>query len=300
MAAFQNNRNLSRQAGFSFVELLTVVAIIGVLIALLLPAVQAARETTRRSACANNLRQISLAVTQYETTHRVFPPAFLVDPTRHNMYPFIMPYMEMKPLVANYRFDVHWNDSANANVIQTDVDLFVCPSAPAIPRRNTVTGRAVTDYGVCRAFSAAAISRLINTTQIVERANGCYSSILDPPDVGRVALKDVRDGLSHSMMLFEDGGRPQHFIGRYRDDQVVDGSRWACYSNYWVIDKDVCEPTSRIVNSHNGNEIYSFHATGCNFAYGDAAVRFHVSEIAPEAFVSFFTRSGGDFSELGP
>src|SRR5687767_12175748 len=99
-----------RVSGFTLVELLVVIAIIGILIALLLPAVQAARESARRSQCANNLKQVGLGVLNYETTHKVFPAATtrVADPNQWMHAPtwwvFIMPYVEQGTGFSNVSF----------------------------------------------------------------------------------------------------------------------------------------------------------------------------------------------------
>ena len=88
------------------------VATIGILIALLLPAVQAAREAARRMRCTNNLKQIGLALHNYETCHRVLPPAYSRRPG-HNMLAFILAHLEQGPVYDAYRWDLAWDDPDN-------------------------------------------------------------------------------------------------------------------------------------------------------------------------------------------
>lgn len=97
---------LSRQAAFTLVELLVVIAIIGVLIALLLPAVQAAREAARRMSCSNNIRQLALAMHNFESSHKKFPPGLLIgkDQYRWSAVARILPYVEEANLAG--RLDV--------------------------------------------------------------------------------------------------------------------------------------------------------------------------------------------------
>ena len=265
--------------GFTIVELLVVIAIIGILIGILLPAIQAARESARRMTCTSNLRQIGLGILQYENVRKEFPPPYADKPARHSMYPFIMPFIELKQIAGDYRMDKDWSAAENEAVIRTDVALFCCPSAPAVPRSNTATGRAITDYGPCINIDPGLASQLKAAGHIRPRINNVYfgfhqiQSATYPECPARIQIKHVKDGLSHTMMWFEDGGRPLEFIGRSRGTNVVSGSRWANYENYWVIHVSCGE--SQLFNCHNNNEIYSFHGGGCNFLYGDGAVRFH-------------------------
>lgn len=137
-----------RRRGFTLIELLVVIAVIAILVSLLLPAVQQAREAARRSQCKNNLKQMGLALHNYESTHRVFPPSCIVNPyidgTAHGI-PFgdsirvgpsgfawgtlLLPFLDQAPLY--HRFDLNdacWSTS-NAVPAGTKVSVFLCPSA---------------------------------------------------------------------------------------------------------------------------------------------------------------------------
>src|SRR5689334_3146917 len=128
----------AERRGFTLIELLVVIAIIGVLIALLLPAVQAAREAARRAQCTNNLKQIALAVHNYADTHGRYPiargtrPARPYDITsRYNYSGFaqILPYLEQRPVydAINFNLTVTIQDG-NTTVISSVVAAFLCPS----------------------------------------------------------------------------------------------------------------------------------------------------------------------------
>jgi prepilin-type N-terminal cleavage/methylation domain-containing protein len=120
--------------GFTLVELLVVIAIIGILIALLLPAVQAAREAARRSSCQNNMKQICLAVLNFENARRRFPPSSYFQASGSGSeWPFsfrslVLPYHEDTSLHALIDFKYHWNDSRNSQAYLTPVAAYKCPT----------------------------------------------------------------------------------------------------------------------------------------------------------------------------
>ncbi|HEV7279455.1 MAG TPA: DUF1559 domain-containing protein [Pirellulaceae bacterium] len=120
-----------RQAGFTLVELLVVIAIIGVLVALLLPAVQMARESANRMSCSNNLKQVGLALHNFHDTNKGLPPHRLTF--NHLTWPvMIMPFIEQNPLYD--RFDIRASYMAQpADVVRTNVDAYICPSRRASP-----------------------------------------------------------------------------------------------------------------------------------------------------------------------
>jgi prepilin-type N-terminal cleavage/methylation domain-containing protein len=158
----------SKRAAFTLVELLVVIAIIGILVALLLPAVQAAREAARRNACTNNLKQLGLAALNYEAARQVLPPGYLgpnsfaqphlLDGSSQHIgvFVFILPYVEEASLydsfTDNYEVGVESRDVYYASaspcvtgggasttaedvnrwrLAQTKVESYLCPSAPA-------------------------------------------------------------------------------------------------------------------------------------------------------------------------
>jgi prepilin-type N-terminal cleavage/methylation domain-containing protein len=120
-----------RQAGFTLVELLVVIAIIGVLVALLLPAVQMARESANRMSCSNNLKQVGLAVHNFHDTHKAIPSARLRDGYL-TWCVLILPQMEQQPLYD--QFDIFLPYAAQPQAaIERNVEAFVCPSRRATP-----------------------------------------------------------------------------------------------------------------------------------------------------------------------
>ena len=116
-----------RRHGFTLVELLVVIAIIGVLVALLLPAVQSARESARRASCTNNLHQIGVALQSFHNDHQKLPPSryFNGYPT---WFAIILPYVEEQNLGQLWHLDEPFYADGNKSARETSVDIFRCPS----------------------------------------------------------------------------------------------------------------------------------------------------------------------------
>lgn len=119
-----------RSRGFTLIELLVVIAIISVLIAMLLPAVQEAREAARRTQCTNNLKQIGLAIHTYHESHKFFPRGDL-DGTYSRVNPFvtILPYLEQGNIYRQYDFKLPHTHANNRAVVSQNIAMYICPSA---------------------------------------------------------------------------------------------------------------------------------------------------------------------------
>ncbi len=129
---------MRRRSAFTLIELLVVISIIGVLIALLLPAVQAAREAARRTQCINNLRQLSIALQNYHSSSNLFPMSSVNGNGHGNgqtCFTLILPFLEQKPLHAAYNFQVEFYTTANSTVVSTQLSGMICPSNPQFDRR---------------------------------------------------------------------------------------------------------------------------------------------------------------------
>jgi prepilin-type N-terminal cleavage/methylation domain-containing protein/prepilin-type processing-associated H-X9-DG protein len=271
-------------SGFTLVELLVVIAIIGMLVALLLPAIQSARESGRRTSCSNNMKQVGLAYIGYAETFSAYPPPWKDSPLTGSFIS-IFPYCEYEPVYKEYNLQLDWNDPKNAQAVQTNIPLLVCPSAPA--NRNYIS-----DYGANCEISSNVYTPLVQNKKILPRPN--YYGLLAPIETGPSTPQKVTDGISHTFMLFEDGGRPASYVGSTPVAGIATGAEWADRDSYFYSNSMICGDGDQIMNCMNDNEIYSFHPSGCNFLFGDGAVRFLPERTNIDTFVSLFTRAASD------
>ena len=272
-----------RRRAFTLVEVLVVLAIVSMVAALLLPAVQTAREASRRAQCASRLRQVGLALAQYESVRGVFPAAFTRRPD-HNVLTFLLPHLEQQAVYDRFNLARDWSAAANRPAREVDLPVFLCPTAPA-------GRRYVSDFAAGTLITSGVWTPLLAAGTIRPRSD--WTNLFSPT-AGRCTLAaEVRDGLSQSFMFFECAGRPQSWrLGQFEPGRAISGAAWADdQAPFWV--HSVCHGAAMFGCSNN-NEIYAFHPAGANFLYADVSVHFHTPEMAADVFVSLFTKAAGD------
>ena len=288
--------------GFTLVELLVVIAIIGVLVALLLPAVQAARDAARRTQCANNLKQFGYATHAYHTAQQQFPPGSerdiaagegnFADP-RFSPHGRLLHFLELQTLYDQLDWNLSWEADVHRTVRETNVSFFRCPATPETEsayyyRRNRWLegpGEAITHYAGVMGAKGFVVGQGRTTRIRYEHdergGHGGFAAngIMIHVDIGEpfVAASRVTDGLSNTLMM----GETAWDIGEF---EAWLGGLSPAWTNSMVT-KNVYYPLNsyrfdRAFNTLliNDSSFGSQHASrGAHFLLGDASVHF-VSE----------------------
>lgn len=301
-----SHRRRVHTSAFTLVELLVVIAIIGVLVALLLPAVQAAREAARRMTCANNLRQISLALQNYHAAMKEFPGGNIGAGSMHrrapNFFTRMLPYMEGANLQDQLDYTKAYDVPPNDVLLTIEVPMFSCPSMPPDER---------IDQFVFDSTGVELVASNYNAIQgplwdfdpsteefIGGKGHRCggYSKqgIIFPGS--KVAMRHITDGTSNT---FAFGERTYHLRAWLRgtDEQL------SCSANSKNIQYAInTRPTTSLYYVPNGsgsvdfNNLFfaSFHPGGAHFAKADGSVDFQSEEIPKCTLQNLSTISGSE------
>ncbi len=281
----------SPRRAFTLVELLVVIAIIGILIALLLPAVQAAREAARRMQCANNLKQTGLAVHNLHVAHGKLPPSRWYDMSA-TWFAIILPYMESSILYDMWVLDQIYYAPVNERARKQSVSAFLCPSRRSRDMLlcDDIPGQAVGatgDFAGCAGDDYFAMPEM----------NGMIRS---PPSItantnldwqyDTISFRHVTDGLSNTILAGEKHVRAGHLGEYYADASIYNGNYWSpsiiCGGTMYPIAKG---PEDPIANSIFG----SWHPGVCQFVLGDGSVSGIVTSIDLETFRRLTVRDDG-------
>lgn len=279
-------RSKSESTGFTLVELLVVIAIIGILVALLLPAVQAAREAARRTQCVNNLSQLGLAIHNYEFSHETLPPG-TVNPEgpilslpqgNHTSWIVqILPYIEAVTLSRRYDASLGAYAPENAEVRAIPLQVVQCPTAPM---------------------------ELMNEDRTIAQATyaGCHHDVEAPIDANnhgllflnsRVRFSDIYDGSSHTFLVAE-AINPDYALGwlsgtraTLRNTSKIEEPNSMAY---WHPNDQPRPETPPLEVGGFG----SFHPGGINVAFADGSTRFVTQNVSPELLRLYGHRADGE------
>ncbi len=319
--------------GFTLVELLAVIAIIGLLIALLLPAVQSARESSRRTGCSNNLKQLGLALQNHVSAKRTFPmgaqtaldnPGPTVNGVayanrRWSWFVYVLPFAGEPTL-----YDLQWghyqtskwqsspSDGSTLSYINLpgktlSVPGFMCPSDPTNPKLNSQDGPASgNNQGFHGNYLLCSGSGSFGTTP----ENSCQLSGISFP-LSAVALKDVTDGLSKTLAASEimlipepiGGGLPAIDLrGRYHNNLHGGCSFTTLYPPNTTVSDQLPYCSNALarapcVGGSGANHrisARSYHPGGVNATLADGSVRFVTDSLSPAVWLAAGSRNGGE------
>ena len=153
-------KSSKRRLAFTLVELLVVIAIIGILIGMLLPAIQAVRESARRVKCQNNLKQLGLAALNFESAQMAFPPGVVDDDDNlqdalHTGWVFLLPYFEQNNAADQYDMTSSWSSTTNLPLAQISIETLNCPSNPSTFEQTGSIEGSKCDYAFSKGPTAA-------------------------------------------------------------------------------------------------------------------------------------------------
>jgi prepilin-type N-terminal cleavage/methylation domain-containing protein/prepilin-type processing-associated H-X9-DG protein len=290
-------RSHAHKFGFTLVELLVVIAIIGILTALLLPAVQAAREAARRHQCVTNLKQWGLAMQMYESSNRRLIYAGELTP-RRGWPPSLWPYVEEAALFEKFDYSNPFWTSPNITYCAVQIPLYFCPSDRTGMWRGDPYTRSRGAY-------------VLNWSNGTDRHNPVAGPVLPGPfyHARQYKLRNITDGLSKTMFISEVIMAVEDQYYDTRGDMLNDYNSTSVFMtintpnagvDYMACADDNVNP-SPCIHDLSGNSYQSArsrHAGGVNVLMGDGSVHFIPDEVSVEVWQALGSMDGGEQVDL--
>ena len=306
-----------RRPGFTLIELLVVIAIIGVLIGLLLPAVQAARESARRAQCLSNLKQIGIALNAYNEVHGVFPPGYCsyykldgsdAGYAEDDIGPgwawgaMILPQMEQRNIHDAINFNLNLTYEANTTAQHLRIATYLCPSDVTkllIPVRDEANTMTVYEVGSSNYVGVYGLGEIGDAPGA---GNGIFYRN------SRVGFADINDGSSNTFAVGERSHNLSYvtWTGRTVGGWLFKTSSFEGGTDQFAVDPEEAftmflgpvelDDGPRTPNHPRAHveDYWSRHPGGVNFLFGDGSVHFIKDSISSTVYRALATRAGGE------